>query len=130
MSERKRFWKDFWQLHVPLALVLALCTFATINQVGRASEGVSRSFVYAIQWPIIGIFAIVVWNRYRKHGSLSVSISQHFKDRTARITREAEEAERVQASERDPDEIAWNQYLTELHVQDPPGGPPSGEKGQ
>ena len=125
MSERKRFWKDFWQLHVPLALVLALCTFATINQVGRATEGVSRSFVYAIQWPIIGIFAIVVWNRYRKHGSLSVSISQHFKDRTARITREAE---RAQALEQDPDEIAWNQYLTELHAQDPPGGPPSDGK--
>jgi len=128
MSERKRFWKDFWQLHVPLALVLALCTFATINQVGRASEGVSRSFVYAIQWPIIGIFAIVVWNRYRKHGSLSISISQHFKDRTARITREAEEAEREQAMLQDPDAVAWNDYLSELHAQDPPGGPPSDEK--
>ena len=128
MSEHRRFWKDFWQLHVPLALVLTLCAFATVIEVNRATDGVTRAIVYSIQWPIIGIFAIVVWNRYRKHGNLSISISQYFRERTARITREAEEAESQQAVTQDPDEIAWNQYLTQLHSQDPPGGPPSGEK--
>ncbi|MFZ9987942.1 MAG: hypothetical protein ACO3HV_09340, partial [Candidatus Nanopelagicales bacterium] len=68
MSQR---WKDILTLHVPLVLVLALCTYATINQYGRAQEGVERSWAYTFQWPIIGLFAIVVWNRYRKHGNLT-----------------------------------------------------------
>ena len=70
-EEDSRRWKDFWTLHVPLVVVLALCTYATINQYQRAMEGVDRSWVYMVEWPLIGLFAIFVWNRYRKHGSFS-----------------------------------------------------------
>lgn len=129
MSESKRFWKDFWQLHVPLVLVLALCTSATIIEVGRAAQGVNRAIVYSIQWPLIGLFAIFVWNHYRKHGSLTKSVSKYLRERTERITREAEKVEHAiypdtNIAPDDPQKQAWERYVQELHEVDPPGGPP------
>lgn len=135
MTEEKRSRvKDLWQLHLPLVVVLAFCTFATVIEFGRAQQGVDRAWVYTIQWPIIGLFAIVVWNRYRKHGSITRSISNYFRGRAARFEAEAlaeeERARREAAGETaveevDPDEVAWREHVRRLHEQDPPGGPPS-----
>lgn len=130
MAISKQGWKDFWTLHVPLILVLALCTYATVVEVGRAAEGVTRAYVYSIQWPLIGIFAIFVWNHYRKHGSLTKSFTRYWRERTAKITAEAEKLEDRIApqpviSPEDPQLEAWDRYLDELHHEDPPGGPPS-----
>jgi hypothetical protein len=134
MRDNHRFWKDFYQLHIPLVVVLALCTYATYNQIGRAAEGVDRSIVYAIQWPIIGIFAVVVWNRYRKHGSLTKSFTKYWRERAERFTLEAEKQEAEQRSSAVLREVpnpetaaqkkAWDEYLADLQRADPPGGPP------
>lgn len=129
MTDSKRFWKDFWTLHVPLVLVLALCISATIIEVSRAMDGVNRAIVYSIQWPLIGLFAIYVWNHYRKHGSLTKSVARYLRARTERITAEAERFEhsfapKVEISDEDPQKQAWDKYLHDLHQADPPGGPP------
>ena len=133
-DEKRSRVKDLWQLHVPLVVVLALCTFATVVVFGRAQQGVDRAWVYTFQWPIIGLFAVVVWNRYRKHGSITRSISNYFRNRAARFEAEAiaeEERARREAmgeatvTEVDPDEVAWREHVRRLHEQDPPGGPPS-----
>lgn len=126
MSENRRRWKDFWTLHVPLVVVVSLCVYATINQYQRWTSGVDRSFVYMIEWPIIGIFAIFVWNRYRKHGNFSNWIGKYYKERTARIEAEERERELLEAEKwsEDPDAQAWRSYVDELHREDPPGGPP------
>ncbi len=129
MTNTKRFWKDFWTLHVPLILVLALCASATIIEVSRAMEGVNRAIVYSIQWPLIGLFAVFVWNHYRKHGSLTKSIARYLRARTERITQEAEKIElvfapKVEISANDPQKKAWDEYLHDLHEADPPGAPP------
>lgn len=121
MSEEKRSkFKDFWQLHIPLVLVLALCTFATIIEARRASEGVDRALVYTFQWPLIGVFAIVVWNRYRKHGNLTKWFTDRYRDRIRQFQREDAE---IRTEVTDPDEIAWREHLQELRRSDPPGGP-------
>lgn len=126
MSEEKRSKvKDFWQLHVPLVLVLALCTFATIIEARRASEGVDRALVYTFQWPLIGVFAVVVWNRYRKHGNLTKWFTDRYRDRIREFQREdAETGMEVT----DPDEIAWREHLQELRRSDPPGGPQNADR--
>ena len=115
-SERRRRVKDFWTLHVPLVLVLVLCTFATIIEIRRAGEGVGRAWVYSFQWPIIGIFAVVIWNRYRKHGNLTKWFTDHYahKIEAARAQAEAEEAAKVAVEEADPDAQAWRAYVAEL----------------
>ncbi len=128
-SERSRRIKDFWQLHIPLVVVLAFCTFATIVEYRRAQEGVDRAWVYTFQWPIIGAFAFIVWNRYRKHGSITTSISRYFRERAARFEAEANAAEEDSTPTAppeavDPDELAWRQHVRELRRNDPAGGPP------
>ena len=109
-------WKDILTLHLPLVIVLALCTYATINQYGRAQEGVQRSWAYTFQWPIIGLFAIVVWNRYRKHGNLTRWFTDRYRARIEAYRAEAEHAEEVTAAEAapDPDAEAWAAYQEDL----------------
>lgn len=111
-----RRWKDIVTLHLPLVLVLALCTYATINQYGRAQEGVQRSWAYTFQWPIIGLFAIVVWNRYRTHGNLTRWFTDRYRARAEAFRAEAEEQERAQEAEAaaDPDAQAWAAYQEDL----------------
>lgn len=121
MSERSRRVKDFWQLHVPLVVVLALCTFATIVEYNRAQEGVDRAWAYTFQWPIIGLFAIVIWNRYRKHGSITRWFTDRYRNRIAVFAAEAEAAEAAKEPEPvDPDEQAWAEYVADLRRRDEP----------
>lgn len=111
-----RRWKDILTLHLPLVLVLALCTYATIKQYGRAQEGVQRSWAYTFQWPIIGLFAVVVWNRYRKHGNLTRWFTDRYRSRVDAFRAEAEAQEAAQAVQAptDPDAQAWQEYVEDL----------------
>lgn len=113
MSQR---WKDILTLHVPLVLVMALCTYATINQYGRAQEGVERSWAYTFQWPIIGLFAIVVWNRYRKHGNLTRWFTDRYRARIEAYRAEAEAQEEAKREQElaDPDAQAWQDYVADV----------------
>lgn len=113
-QEGKRRMKDFWTLHVPLVLVLALCTVATVIEYQRAQEGVGRAWVYTFQWPIIGLFAIVIWNRYRKHGNLTKWFTDRYRKRIDAYRAEAEAAEAVEPEPVDPDEVAWREYVSDL----------------
>lgn len=122
-SERQRRVKDFWTLHVPLVLALTLCTVATVIEVRRAGEGVGRAWVYSFQWPIIGLFAIVIWNRYRKHGNITKWFTDHYahKIEAARQRAEEEEAARVAIEEAHPDAQAWRAYVADLRQQEEKG---------
>ena len=123
-QEGKRRMKDFWTLHVPLVLVLALCTVATVIEYQRAQEGVGRAWVYTFQWPIIGLFAIVIWNRYRKHGNLTKWFTDRYRKRIEAYRAEAETAEAVEPARVDPDEVAWREYVEDLQRQDRTQDPP------
>jgi len=107
-------WKDILTLHLPLVIVLAFCTYATINQYGRAQEGVQRSWAYTFQWPIIGLFAIVVWNRYRKHGNLTRWFTDRYRKRIDAYRAEAEAAEVAELEAPDPEAEAWAAYQEDL----------------
>ena len=123
MSEQPRSRaKDFWTLHVPLVLVLTLCVIATVIEVRRAGEGVGRAWVYSFQWPIIGLFAIVIWNRYRKHGNLTKWFTDRYTSRIEayRAEAEAKEAERIALEEAQPEAQAWRAYVEELQRKDTP----------
>ena len=121
-SENNRKIKDAFTLHLPLVIVLALCTVATVIEYGRAQEGVGRAWAYTFQWPIIGLFAIVIWNRYRKHGNLTRWFTDRYRNRIAAFTAEAEAAEAAKESEPiDPDEQAWAEYVADLRRRDEQG---------
>ncbi len=90
MRRSRGGWRDFWQLHVPLVLVLSLCTFITIIEVRRASEGVWRAWAYMFEWPLIGLFTIWIWHRYRTEGSVTKGLVARWRDRVSRMSAEYE----------------------------------------
>ena len=135
-------WRDFWQLHVPLVVVLALCTFITIIEVRRASEGVWRAWAYMFEWPLIGLFTVWIWHRYRTEGSVTKGFISRWRERIERLGREADEADVADAPGRAPesDRLAavpaqsqpedaqladWESYVADLHRREPPGEPPN-----
>ena len=120
-SSRRR---DFWQLHVPLALVLALCTVVTIIEVRRATEGVWRAWAYMVEWPMIGLFCIWIWNRYRKQGSVTRGLADQWRSRVERISAEAA-ADAPTPAVDDQGLEAWESYVDALHRRQPPGRPPA-----
>ena len=123
-DDRKRKVKDFWTLHVVLVLVLILCAVATVIEYQRAQEGVGRAWVYTFQWPIIGLFAVVVWNRYRKHGNLTKWFTDRYRKRIEAYRAEAEATESAEPAIVDPDELAWRQYVADLQRQEGGGDRP------
>jgi hypothetical protein len=124
--------RDFWQLHVPLVLVLILCTVITVIEVRRASEGVWRAWAYMFEWPMIGLFSIWIWNRYRTQGSVTRGLADRWRERVERITAESDAARADAASPAaaapappdDPGLEAWQAYVDDLQRRDPPGRPP------
>lgn len=115
-NERRRKVKDLLTLHLPLVIVVSFCAFATVIEYQRAQEGVGRAWVYTFQWPIIGLFAIVVWNRYRKHGNLTRWFTDRYRTRIAALEGEAENSREEQPV--DPDEVAWQAYVADLKQRD------------
>jgi hypothetical protein len=119
-AEGRRRAKDILTLHVPLVIVVAFCAVATVIEYTRAQEGVGRAWVYVFQWPIIGAFAVVIWNRYRKHGNLTRWFTDRARARIAALQAQSEaESDAAGAQTRppapvDPDEVAWREYVADL----------------
>ena len=95
--------RDFWQLDVPLAVALVICTSATVIELNRALEGNWRAWVYSVEWPMIGAFCIWMWVRFRRQGASVTGVTQRWKDRVARYEAEA-------AADEDPELAAWRAY--------------------
>ena len=121
--------RDFWQLHVPLVVVLTLCAVITVIEVRRATEGVWRAWFYMFEWPMIGLFAIWIWYRYRREGSVTGSLTDKWRARGRQYEAEAdaEEAAAADSARRthDPGLDAWQEYVDDLHRREPPGEPPT-----
>lgn len=130
-ERRRQRLRDLWQLHLPLAIVLVICTSATLIEARRASEGVWRAWAYTVEWPLIGLFAIWIWNHYRTHGSLTRGLADRWRAHVAQFSAgdapEAQPAPLPPAAGEDDAELgAWRDYLDDLHRREPPGSPPAG----
>lgn len=113
--------RDFWQLDVPLIIVLGICISATVIEVSRAGDGNWRAAVYSIEWPLIGAFAIWMWVRFKREGGSFRGITQRWQDRVAQYEAEAANVDttRQEAStDADPQLAEWNRYRAEVREQD------------
>jgi hypothetical protein len=120
---RSRY-RDLWQLHIPLVIVLAVCAALTVIEARRATEGVWRAWWYMIEWPLFGLFAIWVWYRYRHEGSVTKGMVQRWRNRVEALNAEADRAaEPPPIPIDDPDLQAWTDYRDDLRRRQPPGGP-------
>lgn len=100
--------KDFWQLDVPLAIVLIVCTTFTVIEVSRATEGVWRAWVYSVEWPMIGIFCIWMWHRFRTENNPVKGVTRKWRERIEQYEAEAD------LQEADPGLAAWRTYVGDL----------------
>lgn len=120
--------RDIITLDLPLVIVLTLCTVATIIEFTRALDGVSVAWVYTFQWPIIGVFAYVIWDRYRQGGRTLAAFQRLARPRPHFISRRAAGLTPSRAAKRAPkpapytpeEERAWLDYLDELNRANPP----------
>ena len=126
--------RDFWQLHVPLALVLLLCVVLTVVEVRRATEGVWRAWIYMVEWPLIAVVAVWIWHRYRTEGSVTQGLVERWKERVAEYAAaaqgdpdEASEPTQVHPDpdpDLDPELEAWKSYVADVERRQSPGRPP------
>lgn len=105
--------RDFWQLDVPLALVLIICTVITVIEVRRATEGVWRAWVYSVEWPMIGLFSIWMWYRFRTEGNPVKGMARRWQQRVERYEAES------RAGAEDPELAAWREYQRGLQAPGP-----------
>lgn len=125
--------KDFWQLDLPLAFAVVLCTTLTIIELRRANEGVWRAWAYTFEWPLIGIICCWIWYRYRSEGSITKRFTSRWRARVERYEAEFEAADHpastIDATIDPADEQLqeWQRYVDDLHRREPPGQPPPDE---
>jgi hypothetical protein len=44
-----------------------------------------------VEWPLIGLFTIWIWHRYRTEGSVTKGLAARWRDRVARLSAESDE---------------------------------------
>ena len=100
-------------LHFALIFWVVMCALAAWWQVGRAIQGNSLSFLYAIEWPLIGVLGIVGW-----YSMLNMEKVSEYKEKARREYEEKMRADalaaRRAAEEEDPTLAAYNDHLAQL----------------
>lgn len=124
-SPRDRRRKQLWQLHLPLAVALIVCSAATVIEFSRATEGVTRAWAYTFQWPLFGAFAVWMWVRYRREDRGDTGrrrnpfsgMVDHWRERVARAQAEADDAQDQQLA-------AWQAHVAEMRRREAAGPGP------
>ena len=101
-------------LHLALAIWICVCAVAAWWQVGRAIQGSSLSYFYAIEWPVFGIFGVLGWfallnlEKVTEHQERARREFEEHRRAEARAAREAAE------EPEDPILAAYNDHLAQI----------------
>lgn len=91
-----------------------MCALAAWWQVGRAVEGNSLSFLYSIEWPVIGVLGVLGWYAMLNMEKVTEHQEQARREYEANMRAKAQ-AERDAAEEaQNPVLGAYNDHLAEL----------------
>lgn len=82
-------------------------------QIGRAAEGNSLSFMYAVEWPVFAIIGILGWWALLHQEEVDEAKKQARREYEVRMRAEAQVARQVDDDE-DPELAAYNDHLAEL----------------
>jgi hypothetical protein len=101
-------------LHFALIFWVLMCALAAWWQVGRAIQGNSLSFLYSIEWPVIGVLGILGW-----YSMLNMEKVTEHKERARReyeekMRADAQAARDAAAEADDPSLAAYNDHLANL----------------
>jgi DNA-binding transcriptional regulator of glucitol operon len=101
-------------LDVTLVIWLAMCASAAWWQVGRAVQGNSLSFMYAMEWPVFGVLGVVGWYAMINMETVTASKEADRRDFEERMRADALAARAASPHEEDPVLAAYNDHLASL----------------
>ena len=91
-----------------------MCASAAWWQVGRAIQGNSLSFLYAIEWPLFAVLGFLGWFALLNLEKVTEG-QRRAREEYEEMMREKAQAERVAAAtEEDPALAAYNDHLADL----------------
>ncbi|MDE3064542.1 MAG: hypothetical protein KGJ36_02600 [Acidobacteriota bacterium] len=101
-------------LHAALIAWLAMCAAAAWWQVGRAIDGNSLSFMYAIEWPVFGVLGVLGWFALLHVEKVTAGKEQARREYEERMRAEALVARAAEPEAEDPALAAYNDHLANL----------------
>jgi DNA-binding transcriptional regulator of glucitol operon len=101
-------------LHVVLLCWLAMSAVAAWWQVGRAVQGNSLSFLYAIEWPVIGVLGVLGWYALLNLEKVTANQEQARREYEESMRVQARAARDAAAEQEDPTLAAYNDHLADL----------------
>ncbi len=101
-------------LHVVLVLWIAMCASAAWWQVGRAVQGNSLSFLYSIEWPVIGVLGVLGWYALLNMEKVTEHQEVARREYEEKMRAEALAARRASEEAEDPTLSAYNDHMAEL----------------
>lgn len=105
-------------LNIGAVAAVLVCLAAGVFELDRALGGNDLSWVYAVEWPLIGAYLVYMRRRLVRESRGHVGPG-------APASRRPPGTPAAPADARPDAELtAWRDYLARLHAADPPGGPP------
>ena len=101
-------------IHAALVAWLLICGVCAWWQVGRAIQGNSISFFYAIEWPVFGIFGVLGWYALLNMEKVSEHQERARREYEERMRDEAQAARRAAPVVEDPVLAAYNDHLADI----------------
>jgi hypothetical protein len=100
-------------LHIALIFWILTCALAAWWQVGRAIQGNSLSYLYSIEWPVIGVMGVLGWYSLLNAEKVSEHKEKARREYEEKMRADALAARRA-AEEEDPTLAAYNDHLARL----------------
>jgi hypothetical protein len=88
------------RLHLGLVLAETICTSAFIIELLRALSGNTLSWAYVVEWPFLGGYAVYMWRKLLAEDSAGPATPP------------------APLVDDDPQLVAWNEYLAQVHARD------------
>jgi DNA-binding transcriptional regulator of glucitol operon len=101
-------------LHLVLIGWIAMSASAAWWQVGRAIQGNSLSFLYSIEWPVIGVLGVLGWYALLNMEKVTEHQEIARREYEDKMRAEALAARRRSEEAEDPTMSAYNDHLAEL----------------
>ena len=101
-------------LHFVLLCWLAMSAVAAWWQGGRAVQGNSLSFLYAIEWPVIGVLGVLGWYALLNLEKVTARQEQERREYEESMRAQARAARDANEQAEDPAMAAYNAHLAEL----------------
>ena len=112
----KYFSKRALGLHLSLVIWISICLSAAWWQVGRAIQGSSLSYLYAIEWPAFAVLGFFGWYAMLNMERITEHQERARRDYEEKMRAEAQVARQVEVAiePEEPTMAAYNDHLAEL----------------